>query len=63
MKTVTPTLQVLKQQIENNKVIASGSDGNRGGGGICYWDTTNKTLTLKIHNTKIKNCTIAAADA
>ena len=57
-----PDFASTETTIENNKVIASGSDGNRGGGGICYWDTTNKTLTLKIHNTKIKNCTIEAAD-
>ena len=47
-------------QIENNTVIASGGEGNSGGGIDCYWDA-DKLGKLTIENAEIKECKIKYA--
>jgi len=55
-----PDTMSTTAEIKDNTLIASGGQGNLGGGIHCYWDP-DEPGELKIHNTKIKNCNIKYA--
>ena len=55
-----PDTMSTTTEIKDNTLIASGGQGNLGGGINCYWDP-DKPGELKIHNAKIKNCNIKYA--
>ncbi|UTC83156.1 right-handed parallel beta-helix repeat-containing protein [Treponema denticola] len=55
-----PDTMSTTTEIKDNTLIASGGQGNLGGGINCYWDP-DKPGELKIQNAKIKNCNIKYA--